>query len=145
MPHSRPQEDENRTTVLCYIITGSDGSIDPEYAGAPPTFSELVEMTKRFFVRATLNRHLNALIAEGLITKDYDPKSKRLGYVIANEKQSLLAMLNYFIEREKAAMKNTVELERAVGSLKIALKPFGKLPKDIQKAMRELEKEGWNV
>jgi DNA-binding HxlR family transcriptional regulator len=130
--------EENQTTVLWYILLPQQ--LD-DFAGDPPTFTELKEATRHLFGQVTLSKHLKALLAQGLIDKDYEAKNNRWVYVIANKKQALLNMLETFIERERIARKDTVELEQAASQLVKALKPFGKLPKKIEKTIERMEEE----
>lgn len=121
--------------MLWYIIEGvQDGDWRP---GA--TFNELRKLTE--LSATTLSAHLKALLAEGLIQRVDDREHDRLAYVIVDEKQRLIELLKDFIERQRKLLKDYTQVQRLVQDLEKALKPLGKVPREIQKVMQEMEQE----
>ena len=120
-----------------------NGLVRIQLAPRGATFKELQEITE--LSAPTLSHHLKELRRDGLIKLEYDSEFDRVAYVIVDDKHNLMHVLTYFVERQKYVVANhKIELnrlERAAHELMEALKPFGKLPVEIQKLQKELEKE----
>jgi DNA-binding transcriptional ArsR family regulator len=135
--YQEEKKKENRRLVLWWIINGYEGPNIDEGT----TFQELGEVTG--LSPPTLSSHLKSLQREGLIEVKHFFPADRLAYVVVDRKAELMNLLFYFIQQEKSVRKEySAELERlqqSTDQLQAALKPFGKLPKEIQNLMQEME------
>jgi DNA-binding transcriptional ArsR family regulator len=135
------EREGNRSLILWSIIYGYEG---PSAGQEGATFEELREVTG--LSAPTLSSHLKALQKEGLIQIKHEFPSNRLAYVVVDRKAELMNLLRYFIQREKTVTKESRSelhrLEQATHELEAALKPFGKLPPEIQKLQDELDRAG---